>query len=119
MKFEIVGRPDFWFHLDPAQLKVLISLSNVHYDATCRAAASVGGFIYGWKNSLDWNPATKVKGAWRELDTCLKILEGLQVPPANMPDCYQTVGHKLVKSFRTALFRSNDEVAQWKTEIDV
>ena len=73
------------------ELLFLTKLSLRHYDATCRAAGMVGGFLYGFCNHWgfaadgEWNcdiagapnleriETIKMKG--RELDTLAKICE--------------------------------------------
>lgn len=118
MKIEIIGRPEFWFALTDAQMAVLELLSSVHYDGVCKDATKVGGFIYGWKNARASVEATTVRASFREIDTCLKILEVLMHPPAALQEAQQIVGHKLVRSFREALTAANTASQSWSLEIE-
>lgn len=119
MKIEIQGKPEFWFALTDEQMAVLELLSSVHYDLKCKMATMVNGFIYGWKNARSAVDKTSRRASFREIDTCLKILESLMMPPPAMSEAQQVVGHKLVKSFREALARADREGESWSLEIDV
>lgn len=62
----------------------LVMLGMHHYDGTCQQSVRCGqgGFIYGWKNSLDWllsqeQPPLTEYATNRELQICLKICESL------------------------------------------
>lgn len=77
MKVEMKAMPKFWFNLTPDQLKALNFLSKVHYDWVCKSASMERGFIYGWTNQLDYNPTAMVSASWGEIDTCIKICEGM------------------------------------------
>lgn len=123
MKIGISGQPVFWFALTDEQMAVLDHLSALHYDGVCRGATKVGGFIYGWKNARagseeESRKRTILKASFREIDTCLKILEGLMHPPGNMPEAQQIEGRKLAKSFHAALTCANETSPSWSTEIE-
>ena len=119
MKIEIYGKPDFWFSLSDGQMAVLERLSGLHYDGVCKAATRVGGFIYGWKNARDVAyKMVSVSASFREIDTCLKILEGLQMPPADMTIGQVAIGQALAASFRVALSKANEVTKSWSTEIE-
>lgn len=110
MNFIITGRPEFTFSLTDAQFMSLIRLSGAHYDATCRAASSLGGFIYGWGNIRTLgDPAAQLRATWRELDLCCKILEGA---PQLEPDLYR-VARELSISFRAMLGEADKWSARW------
>lgn len=84
MKIEMTASPVFRFALNDKQLEVLIKCSSHHYDMVCKDASKVGGFIYGWKNSMDFHKDLgdgylPCKASWRDLDCCMKILEGVHV----------------------------------------
>ncbi len=49
-------------------------LSSFHYDSVCRQASHVGGFLYGWVNSLDLG-TSEVLANPHQIGMCLKILE--------------------------------------------
>jgi len=122
MNIEIYGRADFWFVLTDDQMEVLLRLSAVHYDGVCRRATHPGGFIYGWHMERSVHDGgdknAKLKATFREIDTCLKILEVLMHPPAGLTESQQIEGHKLVRSFRGALSHAEEIAPTWSTEID-
>lgn len=58
------------------EIGVLMTLSEHHYDGTCRMASKLGGFIFGLKNSLLLGGRTDLYGLKaRDIDLLLKILE--------------------------------------------
>lgn len=73
MKFDIIGRPEFWFTLNVKQVTAIIACSQLHYDGVCKDASRPGGFVFGWLNCA--RARTKVSATWREIDTALKIME--------------------------------------------
>lgn len=78
MEIEIYGNPKFYIPLTKEHVAVLTKLSGSHYDGVCKSASRLGGFIYGWKNLVEFatnDEATPCHASGRELDTCLKILE--------------------------------------------
>lgn len=115
MKFEIAGRPEFWFNLTDEQLYVLQTLSSVHYDGVCKQAAKLGGFIYGWTNARAFTKDANLKASWRELDTCCKILEGIG-PPLNADE--EDVARDLAQKFHAALSHANRICPAWKDEFE-
>lgn len=63
-----------------AEVQHLLEQSALHYDAECRRAGVLGGFIYGWRNHFDPDrPApgdeVELRASLDELDTVAKILE--------------------------------------------
>jgi hypothetical protein len=48
MKIEITAVPRYWLHMSLPHAKLLQKLSSMHYDAKCKSAGLVGGFLYGW-----------------------------------------------------------------------
>lgn len=84
MNIEMNAAPVFRFALTDAQLGVLIKCSSHHYDGVCQAASRVGGFIYGWNNSMEFHKEQNdgylpCKASWGDIDCCMKILEGVHV----------------------------------------
>lgn len=77
MKIDVRGVPEFVFIMTPELLKVLLMLSDAHYDSVCRAASRpcTVGFLNGWRNMMD-GEAAPVSAGWRTADTVLKICEG-------------------------------------------
>lgn len=53
--------------------------SDAHYDGVCKAASKVGGFIYGWKNLVDFRDECVVSMSYREFDILSKIMENVGV----------------------------------------
>lgn len=77
MRFTIRARPVFYFRITRAQLDALLWLSKHHYDGKCQQASipGRGGFINGWKNTLDFMDDGECSANLQELDLCLKITE--------------------------------------------
>jgi hypothetical protein len=90
MKFKIRSIPRFEFELTEAQVSMLVTASALHYDYTCRSlsmersivAGSPHGLLVSWHNIQqaaikypECGPAT-LEATWRELDLCLKCMEG-------------------------------------------
>ena len=80
MKFTIHASPQFDLDITSDQLTMLAELAALHYDAACKSAAEVGGFIYGWIIERRWvgrsDPTDmSMTATWRQLDLCLKIME--------------------------------------------
>lgn len=113
MKFKILGRPEFWFKPTTVQLRVLLLLSSLHYDGKCNQASQVGGFIYGWKNTLSMG-RTAIKATWDNVDTCAKILEGPL--PQRAPKNFVTARAELAIAFHAALRRGNELAHNWKAK---
>lgn len=75
MKIEVVARPLFNLPLPLETVKLLMLMSSRHYDGRCKSASAVGGFIYGWNNSVTYSPDLPVSATFHELDVTLKICE--------------------------------------------
>ena len=77
MKCHIVALPKFQLTLTPEEIRVIVDCSKLHYDAVCRQASALGGFVYGWKMCLTLLSKSSVQcsATTRELDLCCKILE--------------------------------------------
>lgn len=110
MKIEMTAKPVFHFDLNPDQLRILLWCSEHHYDAVCKGASRVGGFIYGWKGRLTWiwdNPlAFSGYGCHADatsLDICCKILEGT----FGLPESDRQIAIKLSRRFKDCLEQSS------------
>jgi hypothetical protein len=81
MKAAIVAIPKFYMTLTAEEIEALVTCSSHHYDRTCNMASRLGGFIYGWHNTLttptDTEPLSTaaVSATTHQLDLCCKILE--------------------------------------------
>lgn len=115
MRIDITGQPMFWFNLTEAEVELIMTTSDAHYDVTCKEASRVGGFIYGWSNQLKSNPNSLVCGSFRNVDTVLKILEMVRYAA---PDRY-TESCKLSHSLRNALLESNKLAKNWVHYLDL
>lgn len=131
MNIEITGTPAFHLPLTPLHIDVLMRLSDLHYDGTCKAASKLGGFLYGWNNAIQWrhkNPDPKddtihtVRADWHNLDICLKIMEiaymrgWLDAMESNHSrEDIQTAVHELELSFRGAMRQASHEREHWLT----
>lgn len=103
MKITVTASPAFTITITREQIAVIAACSKAHYDYSCRAQGSLGGFIYGWKNLLDLSPTEfefAVSLNSRQLDMACKILE---VPPEK---------HKLVARQMSDAFRAAWHTAQ-------
>lgn len=55
-----------------------------HYDVTCRNAALLSGFMYGWSNTVkfsDPEDPSSIHTDFKDLNLTLKILEGASQAP--------------------------------------
>ncbi len=91
----------YWYKVDVVieftrtEVEHLTTLAKQHYDYKCKCAANCGGFLYGMKNSLDFqhsaseralksfekrhaNQVTEQQLTIDELDMLCKIAEGEQ-----------------------------------------
>jgi hypothetical protein len=82
MDIQIHASPVFLIPLREKHIEVLMLLSEHHYDGTCKAASKVGGFLYGWKNQIDWwkdyeqeEEYKTIRTNMHELGLCCKMLE--------------------------------------------
>jgi hypothetical protein len=85
MQAVLHATPRFVVTLSLLEYYVLKRCSQCHYDGVCKSASLLGGFLYSWDfcipESADRNNCTAtfdVMCSFREIDTCLKILE---MPP--------------------------------------
>lgn len=74
MKATISYKPWFELDLNKAIVDLLMDTAKKHYDHTCRVSCEQGGFIYGWKNCVEFE--TTCGASFRQLDLTLKIFEG-------------------------------------------
>lgn len=87
MKVEILMQAQFWLALTREDLEPLFILSQYHYDGVCKSAGMQGGFLYGWRNLVSAHIPVEAdpplcQGSRRDLDTLLKICEGLRMAAA-------------------------------------
>jgi hypothetical protein len=121
MKFEIMGKPIFRFPLTLTQVRILMKLSEAHYDAVCRSASKQGGFIYGWRNVAEANskisPTKKamMRATWDELDITLKILEA----SPQLVEHERPLAFEMTNIFRGALGIAREEMKKWNIETTV
>lgn len=114
MKITIKARPEFNLPLDAATVALLMQMSSLHYDGRCKAASAVGGFIYGWRNSVQFSPELPVTAASNDLDTVLKICENRSFLGADDQERVRD----LAKALRHAYQRWNEVSPQWTAEAD-
>ena len=112
MKAILTAKPVFNFTLTRAHVDLLTRLSAVHYDSVCKAAGCVGGFLYGWNNQQQQaleqqEAAPELSATWRQLDTCMKILEGGQY---EMYRADWPVMHELEHFFRRLFREATDKI---------
>lgn len=87
MKIVAWAVPSFLLEIPKETLEVLLALSRLHYDSVCQSAAKVGGFLYGWKNGMDFYLANTsdepfvARADSHQLQTIMKICEmGCHLP---------------------------------------
>lgn len=116
MHFTIRGVPEFEFKLTTVQLDILLACASAHYDHTCKAAAAVGGVVYGWRN-MTIMPAESlpVWATYRDLDLALKILENLSVLDRGQRE----TARSLATSFHVALRAGNRLAASKHWTVDI
>lgn len=119
MKFEIVGRPEFRFSLTLAQIGMLIDRSSHHYDMVCRAASAQEperGFLRVWDVCTRLNEGYVIQATWRQLDTCLKVLE---YPPFGTGPEEIATQRGLFNSIHKAMNAAMEESPHWVLNIDI
>lgn len=112
MNIVIRGVPRFEISATPELVATLIKLAGHHYDGTCKAAAEVGGFLYGWRNSLSPPvPTSFVSGSFRDLDLTLKICEVARY--AQLSEVEKSALGEYITAVHYALRRSNEVCKGW------
>lgn len=98
MKLEgVLYQPKLIIQLTVADVGLLITCSELHYDAKCNAAGKLGGFLYGWNNVVKWaaeddgshcKPArvAEIITDFAECDLAAKITEQLGGPSIRNKD---------------------------------
>jgi hypothetical protein len=117
MKIEINSQPLFKLPLSLETIELLMEMSRHHYDGVCKAASAVGGFIYGWRNSVSFVPEVPVSATWRELDTLLKICEINTALFHGQPEVRKVIWD-LVKGVNKAMSHWNNVSKGWCASID-
>ena len=115
MNIEIAAEPKFWIELSRAQVLVLVKCSTHHYDMVCKSSSQLGGFLYGWHNHIlfateneaDSPDPVKVCGSFRQLDTCLKIMENITILQEQSE---RELAVEIRVWFRKALHKANNEM---------
>lgn len=108
MKVAIHAHPVFHFYLGAQAVELLRKLSKKHYDAHCRSISEPGrgSFLWGWHTLCDGADGAEVSASFRDLDTCLKLLE-MPPPP------HQLQAFMLSAFFRAILAESNRITPTW------
>ena len=119
MKFELRGRPQVSFGLTKDEIDVLLKLSARHYDSKCRSVGQpgTGGFLWGWKCHLEFDPKSTVDANFSDLDLCSKLLEEFNVAP--LADNEQKTARTLGDCFSQALRAVPSLTEDWSAEIVV
>ena len=114
----VYGKPVFDFTISAQEIEMLVDLSTRHYDATCKMASALGGFIYGWRNMAAGHVAVAVSATWRDLDLCCKILEGRQFYRQNEQHLLR-MASDMAMEFGRALRYANEitENRDWYKEV--
>jgi hypothetical protein len=129
MKFIVQGQPEFRMALTLEDVAILMKTSAKHYDSVCREASATrefskdnSNFITSWQNilnsykqfPLDEGEIGMVTATWRQIDTCLKILEQTHI----LTDIEQVVAGRIRYDFIRALSTVRPLYDQWRTEFD-
>lgn len=125
MKFDIRAKLTFSFRPTAPQVELLIKLSKLHYDHSCRAASleradriSTEGFLTRWKRSLelwDADPDVAITANFGELDLCTKLLE---ISPGLAPG-EMAVQEDLANALHTVLRQANEVTKAWHTTVEI
>jgi hypothetical protein len=109
--------PRFIVTLSLSEYHTLKRCSQCHYDGVCACASKLGGFLYAWdfciSEGTDRNKSSstfEVLCDFRQIDTCLKILE---VPP---PDVAREA-YALSAQLRKCLMFSDTYMARFDIQI--
>lgn len=120
---EITAEPKFWIQLSKEDLEVLTVLSKSHYDAVCQNVGLVGGFVYGWRNVLQFssNPQPRLSAKWRQLDTLMKVMEQAELCANSKVITVEQFGLVLkMRRFFTACMNKWDSIrSKWIWEGEV
>jgi hypothetical protein len=122
MKASITARAVFAIpQFTSEQIAMLIKLSELHYDATCRAASREAvprGFLRIWEKLSDRTEhffiETPILAEWSELDLSLKMMEGrfgLSEEELKLKDT-------LSLDFSILLLNARRAIDLWKVEVD-
>ena len=118
MEIDIRTQADFHFTLSDAEFEILVRLSASHYDHVCKSASKDGGFLNRWQRSHEvWkeceNPdgVKELTATFRDLDTCLKIME----MPTLITNAEQLrLLRNMRKHFLAVLSRANQGYHEWQ-----
>ncbi|WP_157979478.1 hypothetical protein [Rhodoferax ferrireducens] len=116
MRIEITSQPRFELPLSLETVDLLMEMSRHHYDFVCKQASAVGGFIYGWRNSVSFVPESPVSATWRELDTVLKICENFCV--LDSKSTARASIWRLTSDLKLAISHWNCISNQWRLTIE-
>lgn len=111
----ILPVPRFEMPFTLYQVSILKQLSEAHYDFTCKRSGRVGGFIYGWEQSLTFSELGSVSATWHDLDLTLKIMEMPYLTGKEENDAIVAIR----KMCREAMNRANKAVDKWACELFV
>lgn len=118
---QIIAKPVFVLEVTKPLMKVLLRLSEHHYDATCRSASNVArtssvgftvnGFLTIWNNQFCCEEVATVNAELGTLDLSLKICENgaLLCEPGEWPLVMQYVTDVIF-----ALRSANQLLGNWK-----
>lgn len=91
MEVVITAKPRFRIPLTGREAEMLVILSMAHYDSRCKAASAKDGFLTRWSTRVNHDFYKEIDAqegvvegvtpiidtSWDELDTVLKITEGV------------------------------------------
>ena len=112
MQASITCIPRFNFEMNIELIDILIKLSEAHYDSLCRSVSKQGGFLFGWRNIVDFGGGL-ITCEFKELDITLKISE----------DFMSTLSEnelKIISSYRKFVLRlieSSEALINYRIEV--
>lgn len=115
----IYGSPRFNILLSRSLIDQLILLAKAHYDTHCKSQAT--GMLLSWWHYYDpelhTSEPTTVHATFSDLDTCLKICEGVRFH-THSSEIKQDEISAFVADVQSALARSNEIVLSnmWREE---
>jgi hypothetical protein len=113
MKASIIAIPKFNLVLNETLVNVLIKLSESHYDSTCKSASKQGGFLFGWRNQIEFREG-KVSSDSYNLNLSLKIAEDfMSTLPENEAQIIEDY-----RSFIMRLFKESEQLSEYKISVE-
>lgn len=115
MKALITAKPMFHLTLDTKTVEALMELSKLHYDRTCAAVSSQGGFLYGWRSAAGMG--ADCSADFRQLDLTLKLAELAEIAWPISAGGASLAVRKYTKFVRN-LLKESEQFAKYDIEVE-